>query len=153
MFSEYERKNAGYRLLIKSKLCELALLFFRELPETPPPTMQKSNTGMYVNERLECIMSFVFQNYDNPNITLADAADATFVSKFHFTRFFRKHIGQSFHSYLSMVRVSHAVENLLKTDMRITDIAYQCGFSSLKTFNRVFKTYAGKSPSEYRALR
>ncbi|GHT87980.1 hypothetical protein FACS1894137_15920 [Spirochaetia bacterium] len=79
-----------------------------------------------------------------------DAANDAALSKFHFTRFFKEQTGQSFHAYLSMVRVSHAVENLIKTDISITDIAYQCGFSSLKTFNRVFKTYTGKSPSQYR---
>jgi AraC-like DNA-binding protein len=41
-------------------------------------------------------------------------------------------------------------ELLQETDDPITDIAYNCGFASLKTFNRLFKLYTGVSPSDYR---
>jgi transcriptional regulator GlxA family with amidase domain len=55
-----------------------------------------------------------------------------------------------FHHYLLMVRVSHAEEFLLKTDLPLTTIAYSCGFASLATFNRVFKQGTGITPSSYR---
>ncbi|GHV73720.1 AraC family transcriptional regulator [Spirochaetia bacterium] len=150
MFGEYQRREAGYRLCIKAKLYEYALLFLREIKPEQPVKPGRNTNSRYVNERLERILSFIFKNCDKPEVTLDDAANDAALSKFHFTRFFKEQTGQSFHSYLSMVRVSHAVENLIKTDASITDIAYQCGFSSLKTFNRVFKTYTGKNPSQYR---
>ncbi|GHV79226.1 AraC family transcriptional regulator [Spirochaetia bacterium] len=152
MFREYHVRDAGYRLCIKSKLYEYALLFLREIKPEEVVKSGRDTNSRYINERLERILSFIFKNCDKPGLSLDDAANDAALSKFHFTRFFKKQTGQSFHAYLSMVRVSHAVENLLKTDISITDIAYQCGFSSLKTFNRVFKTYTGKSPSQYRSL-
>jgi AraC-like DNA-binding protein len=125
-------------------------MFLREIPSEQFIKPNKNTNNKYVNERLEQILSFIFKNFDKPNITLDDAAGEAALSKFHFTRFLKEQTGQSFHSYLSMVRISHAVEYLVKTDTSVTDIAYQSGFSSLKTFNRVFKTYTGKNPSQYR---
>ncbi|MFP3043105.1 AraC family transcriptional regulator [Treponema primitia] len=150
MFGEYNRRDAGFRLSIKSKLYEFALMFLREMPSEQFIKPNRNKNTKYVNERLEQILSFIFKNFDKPNITLDDAAGEAALSKFHFTRFLKGQTGHSFHSYLSMVRISHAVEYLVKTDTSVTDIAYQSGFSSLKTFNRVFKTYTGKNPSQYR---
>jgi AraC-like DNA-binding protein len=35
--------------------------------------------------------------------------------------------------------------------MRVTEVAYACGFESIPHFNRVFRQYAGISPTEYRS--
>jgi AraC-like DNA-binding protein len=151
MFKEYNRKDAGFRLAIKSKVYEFTLTLLREMSSGQFVKPYRNTNSRYVNERLERILLFIFKNFDKPDITLEDAAEEAALSKFHFTRFLKKQTGQNFHSYLSMVRISHAEESLIKTDTSITDIAYQSGFSSLKTFNRVFKIYTGKNPSQYRS--
>jgi AraC-like DNA-binding protein len=100
---------------------------------------------------LERLLSFVAENYGNPAITLDEAAEVACLSKFYFTRFFMEHTGQTFHEYLSKVRVGHAAEELIESASPVTEIAYECGCASLKTFNRIFKHYTGFSPSQYRS--
>jgi AraC-like DNA-binding protein len=148
---EYINKGKGYHLAIKAKLFEFALVFLREIPaQLPVPGIEKRN---YYREILERLFSFIHENADDPEITLRQAADIAAFSKFYFTRFFKEQTGQTFHTYLSRVRISHVEEYLVTSDLSITDIAYKCGFSSLKTFNRLFKTYTGLSPSEYRTIK
>ena len=147
--SEYYAQNEGFRLAIRTRLYELALFFLREMPdrETQPGELAKRN---YNHKILERVFSFIHENFCNPNITLDQAANAAALSKFYFTRFFKQQTGQTFHNYLSRLRVNRAEKYLAETDFLIIDIAYSCGFYSLKTFNRVFKNYTGASPSCYR---
>jgi AraC-like DNA-binding protein len=39
---------------------------------------------------------------------------------------------------------------LLNPNYRVSEIAFEIGFQSLTHFNRIFKTIAGQSPTEYR---
>ena len=51
--------------------------------------------------------------------------------------------------FINNLRIEHA-RGLLSRGGRITDVAYASGFSSIRTFNRVFSEEYGCSPSEYR---
>jgi len=51
----------------------------------------------------------------------------------------RLHIGLACPSYL-----------LLNPNLRVSEIAFECGFGSLGHFNRTFKEVVGSSPTEYR---
>jgi AraC-like DNA-binding protein len=149
---EYYAREKGFRLAIRSRLYDLALIFLRDIPERV--SLPGEGGGRKYNRQiLERVFSFIHENFSDPDITLEEAASAAALSKFYFTRYFKQQTGQTFHTYLSRVRISQAEEYLAETDRSVTDIAYQSGFSSLKTFNRIFKAYTGTSPSGYRTGR
>lgn len=58
--------------------------------------------------------------------------------------------GVHFSKLLSLYRVEHAKTLLRNKKSTIAEIAMQCGFSAVNTFNRVFKEMAGMTPSQYR---
>ena len=146
---EYYNTRPGYRLAVKSKLFELALLFLREVPgrQLNARAIAKRDYNRAVLERM---FAFIYDNYSTTAVTLKQAAEAAALSKFHFARFFKEQTGLTFHVYLSKIRIAKAMEYLVESDSSITDIAFQCGFGSLKTFNRLFKEYTGSTPSGYR---
>jgi len=146
---EYCNKIEGYRLAIKKILYDLTLLILREIPLKQ--NYIKTNNIVNPNfSALERAFSFIYKHYDDPEITLDNASDAAHLSKFYFSRFFRERTGMTYHTYLSRLRVNRVQELLCETNMAITEIAYNCGFTSLKTFNRIFKKYTGVSPSLFR---
>ena len=147
---EFNEKEDGFHLAIKSKIYELALVFLREIPAGTPASKEVVKHN-YNHQILERVFSFIHGNSGNPGIDLGNAAEAAALSKFYFARFFKEQTGQTFHTYLSQVRISRVKEYLSESDLPVTEIAYLCGFSSLKTFNRLFKTYTGVSPSTYRS--
>ena len=103
-------------------------------------------------EYLEVIMSscnYINQHYQE-NITLEETANISGFSKFHFTRVFKQYMNMTFYEYLNSKRMKRAQELLYSTDMSITEVAMNSGFSSLSAFNRTFKSVNGCSPSEYR---
>ena len=143
--SEYENKRSGWQLAVKSKFYELMLLILREREKTPARPASKT-----VSHEARNILSYIFENFDNSELTLEEAAEVLSMNKFYFTRFFKKHTGQSFHAYLTRTRVDFAKRYLIESKMSIIDVAFSAGFGSLQTFNRVFKTATGRTPSEWR---
>ena len=81
---------------------------------------------------------------------IARLAGVSGVSEAHFARSFRQAFGVPPHRYLLTRRVERAKALLRDTDIAITDIAFQTGWSSLGTFGRIFRDITGESPSELR---
>ncbi len=71
------------------------------------------------------------------------------MSEAYFSRFFKRMAGMNFSHYLNVIRVDHAID-LLKNEPGITmvDVMSQCGFNTLRNFNRVFKEITGMAPSQ-----
>ena len=65
---------------------------------------------------------------------------------------FRQNTGDTFTHYLSRRRTDLATELLSGTRMPVTQVALQCGFNSIATFNRVFREIRGCTPTQYRAI-
>ena len=72
------------------------------------------------------------------------------VSEAHFARSFRQAFGLPPHRYLLTRRIERAKALLRDTELSITEIAFQTGWSSLGTFGRIFRDITGESPSELR---
>jgi AraC-like DNA-binding protein/mannose-6-phosphate isomerase-like protein (cupin superfamily) len=153
---EYQNRERGWRLAIKANLYELALWYARRTDgetreEVAQPSVVHTKTANSTNDqRMERVFTVIFKNFNDKTLNPDRVATVASFSRYHFERFFKAKTGMSFHAYLLMIRVSHAQEFLLKTDLPVTTIAYDCGFSSLPTFNRVFKAATGVVPSEYR---
>ena len=77
-------------------------------------------------------------------------ASVSGVSEAHFARSFKQAFGLPPHRYLLTRRIEKATALLRDTDLPITDIAFETGWSSLGTFGRIFRDITGKSPVEFR---
>jgi AraC-like DNA-binding protein len=150
--NEYQEKKEGYRLAIKTLLFQMAMIFVREIP-VPSVIPQKIVRRNHNRQILEKVLSYIYEHFDDPDFSLDDAADMATLSKFYFTRFFKGQTGQTFHNYLNRIRINKAKEYLIETDKTITDISLLCGFSSLNTFNRLFKIYNRITPSDFRMVK
>jgi len=74
------------------------------------------------------------------------------VSQAHFARSFKDAFGVPPHRYLLTRRIERAKALLRDTDLSITDIAFQTGWTSLGTFGRIFRDITGSSPGQLRTL-
>ena len=70
------------------------------------------------------------------------------MSPAYFSRYFHETTGSSFSQYLNFVRTDHAIRLLRTGEMPVTDVALQCGFGTIRSFNRVFKELTGYSPKQ-----
>lgn len=76
----------------------------------------------------------------------------TDMGKSQFYLAFREMTGLSPNQFLLRLRLQQAAYLLQHSDRSITEIAYECGFGSPSYFNRRFKEYDGRSPSDHRRL-
>lgn len=84
------------------------------------------------------------------NLTIAELAYLSGMSEATFKRKFSSIFNQSPAKYILQRKLARA-KVLLKIESKaISEIAYECGFSSPSSFNRIFKKNFNKTPSEYR---
>lgn len=111
----------------------------------------KYDDGGKYADKFRLILKYIEQNYMN-DITLEELADIAGYSTYHFSRIFKKYSSTTFINFLNRRRIKAAEILLLESGSSITDVAMQVGFASLTTFNRVFKSINGCTPSEYKKL-
>lgn len=148
LMDEYNQKLEYHEQVIIGLLHEWSGLILRHVPldKINPQKDKRRITNMKI---MQGVLEYLDVNYMHP-ITLADAARHANMSLFYFSRFFKSLSGMSYIAYLSNIRVNQAEQLLLTTDKSILDIALECGFTNIRTFNRVFKQIKQRTPSELR---
>jgi len=93
--------------------------------------------------------NFIHQHSDE-ELSLTQVAQAVRISPNHLSEKFKQVTGVNFVDYVARLRFEKACTLLHDVDLRISEIAFAAGFQSLSQFNRVFRKFSGKSPTEYR---
>ena len=101
------------------------------------------------NRRLLRARDVMDRSYAEP-LDVPTLARIACVSEAHFIRTFRATFGETPNRYLQRRRVERAMYLLRSTEVSVTDVCMQVGFSSLGTFSRVFRDIVGEPPSAYR---
>jgi len=73
--------------------------------------------------------------------------------KEHVCRSFKAHLGTTASDYVNGLRLGRAESLLLMTDMKLPEIAAECGFGNLGRFHELFKKKRGMTPRRYRLAR
>jgi AraC-like DNA-binding protein len=84
--------------------------------------------------------------------SLNDLAEMAYLSRFHFNRVFATVAGVPPGEFMTALRFDKAKELLLTTDLSVTEVCFEVGFSSLGTFSTRFTHLVGVSPAEFRRL-
>ncbi len=93
---------------------------------------------------------YIEMHYANNTISLKTVASHVHMSPNHFSSIFSQESNMSFIEYVTSVRIEHAKQKLIATQLRASDIAYAVGFSDPHYFSATFKKNTGFTPSEYR---
>ena len=81
---------------------------------------------------------------------LGDVAGHCYVSSWHLSKLLNQYTRRGFFEILNIIRVDRAKELLRGTDRKVQDISEEVGFQDVAHFSRIFKSYVGTSPKEYR---
>ena len=100
-------------------------------------------------DRLNRTIEYIEANLDK-DIHLELLASKFALSKYHFHRIFKALIGEPPSKYIEERRLSRAAADLIETNNRIVDIAFDHGFNSHESFTRSFKKKYAITPSQFR---
>jgi AraC-like DNA-binding protein len=145
---ETHKSDAVSLMMIRGSLLNLCAMLARTVLVRPASPTKASGR----NHRLKGMqdaLGYIERNYAE-DIRLKDAAAVANMSVFHFSRLFGSIAGAGFRSYLNYIRVMEAENMLRNSEDSITEIAYRCGFNSIRTFNRLFRALRGMPPSGMR---
>ncbi|WP_461215645.1 helix-turn-helix transcriptional regulator [Lacticaseibacillus sp. GG6-2] len=101
------------------------------------------------NDQVLRIKRYIEAHYAE-TLNLKKISGIYYMEPSYFSRYFKKNIGVNFKDYLTNIRLNHAELELQRPDLSIAQIALECGFSSLSSFNRSFKQKFNLTPSQYR---
>ncbi|MDD2213556.1 MAG: AraC family transcriptional regulator [Oscillospiraceae bacterium] len=140
----YSNKNKFYSLEITETILRIVIYLLEHCTDPvyyPIPTKK----GL---RNIDQAIAYINQKYTQ-NISLQDLSAFLGLDQEYFSRHFHQVTGISFRDYLQLKRLNAAcfqMENVKKT---MTDIAYDCGFTSLKSFISVFRKYYKLTPKQY----
>ena len=148
-YQEYATLKYGFELAVRSNLCQIFLFFLRKWH------LQGVNMGITAslrNEdilRLKNVLTYIDENYMR-SVGAEKMATMCNMSYSYFSRFFKASIGKTLSEYLTYVRITEAEKLLVSTNMSISQIAMETGFSNASYFITQFKKNRHMTPKKFK---
>jgi len=101
--------------------------------------------------KIQRAVSFIENNFMS-RISLDIVADQARMSRYHFSKMFKRIIGITYQDYLNKRRIEKAKNIIESGGISITEIAFSVGYDDLTHFGRLFKRIVGHTPSQYRHI-
>lgn len=140
---EFLLKKPFYDNLCTSYLIEFLSLAGRKNEELKNPVFSKNK------QEIDRILNIMIEKYsENRNISYY--AQMCHLSISRFQHVFKSCTGQTPVEYINNLRINHAKEYLINTDLSISDISEAVGFTDQNYFSRVFKKITGISPVKFK---
>jgi len=147
----YHQADPFREVLVYADLLNLFALIGRQCIHADGDFPAAENSTDRANLKLmteACL--YISENCMKP-LSLNDVALQVGVSRSHFAHLFKDYTNMTFVDFLTVERVKLAENYFMNPQLRITDIAFESGFSSISSFNRAFKKIKGCSPTEFRS--
>ena len=135
-------------------------MFFRIYPpaislKTTPKKQRAENIDNLTDREYEIALKIkdlmeLDKLYQEPSFSRADLARELNISENSVSYIINVAFGKTFPQILNERRVKDAKNMLKDNSIPIKTVAFDAGFNSLASFNRVFRNITGKSPSDYR---
>lgn len=146
--SEMDRKAPHYKVQVVAQLASLMVQVLRHVPQSTEDSTAGAEWSSS-KKQIRKAIKYLELNYSLP-VRLDDVARHLGVSDVHFSRIFNRTVGMNFKAYLNRLRVEKADHQIRASDDPIIEIAYDCGFGSVRTFNRAFLELKGVTPTALR---
>lgn len=159
VFGENVKNEIGKKIVEMHESSSLdKLIRFLEILENLATTQDYRilNAGKYYlqtqvedNERINVIFNYVKDHFRD-QITLEEMADLANMKVPSFCRYFKKITNKTFTQFVNEYRITHSLKLLAEQSLSITEVCFESGFNNFSYFNKTFKEYTQKSPSQYR---
>ncbi|OUS67832.1 AraC family transcriptional regulator [Paenibacillus sp. MY03] len=146
MKDEYGRKEPHFEAVVRSQLVRFLAYANRYFVNKSREKAALARGTETIRRVLRAMEGDIAQGW-----TLGELAKLAHLSPSRFSALFVSIVGTSPMDYLIQLRLSRAVDLIETTELKMIDIAAECGFRNLSNFNRLFKSHIGKLPSELRA--
>jgi AraC-like DNA-binding protein len=95
------------------------------------------------------ILLYISQNYNRIS-KIEEIAEEFFMSKYYLCHVFKEATGLTLIQYLNNIKIQHACNLLVNSNLSILEVGNACGFNSSMYFCKIFKQALSVTPSEFR---
>lgn len=148
--SEGTQKATGYKVMCESLVEQVVVVLARlsscerSLGSLPYPTERNSETSPVI----EAVNEYVFSHL-NVSFSMEDLAKGCGYNQDYIYRTIKKQFGISAIAYINQIRFEQAKTMMEHTNLPLSEIAWNLGFSSIQYFSKFFRHYADMAPSAY----
>lgn len=148
LFRIFRKKEPGFQFILKSWLFEV----MNEIMKTKQYSKRKNIASS--DRRSQTIKSIInyIENHYYEKIYLDDIFSAEAYSSSYLLKLFKKYTNMTVIEFLNKYRINKSREDLIYSDLSITDIGIKNGFDHSHYYTRLFERYHNCTPSEYRKL-
>lgn len=146
---EFNTKDYGFELAVKAHICKIFLWILRYWHKSGIELNIYSDTNEELFKKLQIVFSYISENYDK-NLRASDMAKLCNMSFSYFSRSFKRVMKTTYNEYLNYVRITEAEKLLISTDLNVTEVAMQVGFSTASYFIKQFHIYKKISPKQFK---
>lgn len=143
-----QMSDSVYEILLQAKFTEFLFTLYQAQKENQYIDTKEDSA---ITQKVYEICSYIHTNYAKP-LSLDSLAKLFYISPYYLSRQFKLTTGFKLTEYIQNTRILNAQFLLVTTDIKVSNIATACGFTSFSQFNRVFHQSSNTSPSEYRKM-
>ncbi|NLR57468.1 AraC family transcriptional regulator [Chitinophaga polysaccharea] len=146
ILDEQTRQQIYYTRISEQIVSTIITVVARNIALKLPKNI-KENTGEPILEILNYIQVNIFEPGKLKTKNLSRHFN---ISTNYLGRYFKTQTGETLQHYITHYKVRLVQTRLLHSDMRMSEIAYELGFTDESHLNRIFKKYNGISPTEFK---
>ena len=113
------------------------------------PEFQEPSFNLRKNSVLYPAIEYI-HSHPKEHCSMKAMASLCHLSDSYFSRLFLKEMGENFLTYLNRCKVERSKVLLQESQMSISQIALELGFSDTSHYTRIFKRFEGITPTVYR---
>lgn len=146
----YVNRNGMISLIVEAEHSGAmgTVAYFKKLQELLVNEAEKriDNT---VKSVAKLVVKYI-NSHISENVSTSVLSDVTGYSSGYLSRIFRQEIGMSIHDYVAQTRMNLAKEMLVNTNLKIYEVAENCGYENTTYFIKIFRISTGITPQNYR---
>jgi AraC-like DNA-binding protein len=148
---EIAEKKENYQSIIRGMLISIVAYLQRHLVQAAKKEDERNydSPAISLDPRIKHAIDLMLEP-DKEQRTMQQISDSCNMSPSYFRQLFRQQLGKSPKDFLTELKLKKAMSILRNTDKKIVDIALDCGFNSLCSFNRQFKKKMRISPLQWK---
>ena len=117
-------------------------------------SVEQSSDAAMIEEINEKLLDYIHEEkpYLNPELSLQDLADKLDVKRHHLSNVINQKHNKNFYEFINQYRITEVKAMLTDPEnkhLKLISLAYDAGFNSKATFNRIFKQTTNMTPSQF----
>lgn len=151
IFSEFSENRLFGAELLRCHLLQLMVCNFRLLGLPLPTASMPGRSPILGRADYNDMVDLYFEEHLKEGASSEDLAARLFMSQRHMSRLLKESYGMTFREKLLRTRMDRAAWLLRHTDMTVTAVAAEVGYTVSSSFYHAFRQYYGMTPESYRA--